>query len=120
MSKNKNLRNDLITQAKTLLDGLMPNLKQRTINTYVDDIRYSDNLNSIKRIIRQLTLLKDASLPLTIGTELTKSSLKGIRADNKKTLSTALRKKAKHDDKSKEYKVTMFANFKIIPQLKHK
>jgi hypothetical protein len=120
MSKNKNLRNDLKTQAKALLDGLMFNLKQRTINTYVDDIRYSDNINSINRIIRQLTLLKDASLPLSIGTELTKSSLKGIRADNKKTLSAALRKKAKHDDKNKEYKVTMFANFKIIPQLKHK
>ena len=83
MSKNKNLRNDLKTEAKTLLAGLMPSLKQRTINTYVDDIRYSDNINSLRRIIRQLTLLKDASKMQAKGVELTKSKLKGIRADKK-------------------------------------
>jgi hypothetical protein len=112
MSKNKNLRKDLKTEAKKLLDGLMPNLKQRTINTYVDDIRYSDNINSIKRIIRQLTLLKDASKLKTKGVELTKSSLKGIRADNKAILEGLKVVKTKTSKRKSYFKEALNGTFK--------
>jgi hypothetical protein len=83
MPSNKKVRIELKSQAKELLEAVLPSLRQRTINKYADDIRYTENINSLRKIIRELSLLNDASKLEKKGVELSKSSLKKIRAEKK-------------------------------------
>lgn len=85
--ERKTLRNVLKNEATMLLNDVMQSLKQRSINKYADDIKYTDNVNSIRKIIRELTLISEAS-QRSPKKEFSKSSLKVIRQENKEIQET--------------------------------
>ena len=76
----KTLRNNLRSEAQELLLKVMPNMHQRTINKYTDDIRYKDNVNSLRKAIRELTVLNEAIKP---PKNLTRQLIKGVLKENR-------------------------------------
>jgi hypothetical protein len=59
-SKNKTLRKNLKTEAQILFDNVMQYMPQKTINKYGDLIRYTEHISSLRKIVRELSLLNEA------------------------------------------------------------
>ena len=83
MSSNKLLRVELKSQANKLFKAVMQNLHQRTINKYANDIKTTEHISSLKKIVRQLTLLNEAKKITSKEVVLSQSSLKKIRSDKR-------------------------------------
>lgn len=83
-SQSKKLRNELRTEANQLLTTIMQKMHKKTINKYHDMITYNDNINTLRKAIRELNLFIDSHNRNIEQTKpLTSRNLKTIRQENK-------------------------------------
>lgn len=117
-TERKTLRNVLKNEASMLLQSVMPNLKQRSINKYADDIKFTDNINSIRKTIRALILISEAAHRAP-KKEFTATSLREIRKENREIQETMLKVKEVVSQRKSYYKEAIggaFKEFYIYPE----